>query len=436
MKISIALSILILAAAAAVGWRDDKHLVAVRHIHSELVVQAANLGFSIDPKNPAGPVRVTKHERENRDAAAKLTAAEFIAFAKEMEAMEGQPSDATQKRVLDFIDKMMSMDPAQLKIIIAEVRASKDLKDETRQQLISFSIMTLINDHPQAALAIFTESSDILKDGQMGGAVISSALAKWAKEDPMAALDWVRKNSEKFPDLVTEDAKRGLISGAAASDPKLAFQLIGELGLKDSSSSIDAIIRAAKTPEDRTATLSALRDHLAGMKDEDARVEVQRNAVGELARSVANDGFEVGSKWLENADLTPAELTGFASGFNYNSIDKDIGQWIGWIGEKIPAEKSAGSIANLVSIWTRNDYEAAGKWLGSTADGPVKNASIRAYTEAVAKYEPETAVQWALTLPAGKDRDGALLNIYRNWPKDDPAAQAAAEAFAKANGIK
>ena len=35
----------------------------------------------------------------------------------------------------------------------------------------------------------------------------------------------------------------------------------------------------------------------------------------------------------------------------------------------------------------------------------------------VASIEPETATQWAMTLPPGKDRDQTLKTIHSNWPK-------------------
>jgi hypothetical protein len=181
MKISIAASILILLVAALFGVPNHQRLVSVRESHAKLAATAAQLGVSIDINHPDDPVRVTKREREDKEADARAAAVEFIAFAKEMEAMEkkgGPPDEAQQKRVMEIMDRMMSLDPAQLKILIAEVRAAKDLKDETRQGLIGFSIMTLSNDHPQAALALFTESSDLFKESGMGNHVISLCLAE------------------------------------------------------------------------------------------------------------------------------------------------------------------------------------------------------------------------------------------------------------------
>jgi hypothetical protein len=314
------------------------------------------------------------------------------------------------------------------------VRATPDLKDETRQGLIGFSIMTMANDHPQAALAMFTESSDLFKDNNMGMHVVSSSLAKWAKDDPMGALDWVRKNGEKFPDLVTEDAKRGLISGAATNDPRLAFKLIDELGLKDDDNSINGIFRSAKTNEERTATLDALRDHLKTMQDTETAGKLRDSGLMQLGANLSSDSFDSTQKWLAGAKLSSEELQAFAGGIQTNGSNN--GQWIEWVGKTLPADKSADRIEGMVSNWAQSDYQAAGAWLNTTPAGSVKNTAIRSYAETVSRYEPESAAQWAETLPPGKDREETLKRIYQNWPQKDDASKAAAGAFKTAHGIK
>lgn len=437
MKISIALSFLILAMAAGLGWQGHQRLSSVRESHAKLVAEAATLGISPDPAHPAGRVLITKHaEREDKQAAAKLAAAKFIAFAKEMEALEEageRPDEAMQKRIMEFMDLMMSLDASQLKTLIAEVRAAGDLEDETRQGLIGFSIMTMANDHPQAALALFTESADLFKDGQMGDHVVSMALGRWAKDDPIGALEWVRENGEKFPDLVTEEAKSAVISGAAAQDPKLALQLIGELKLKESSQAVRSITAAAKTPEERSATLAALRDYAATLTDQTERERLMDSAVSSLAESAAKDGFQSGSQWISNAGFSAKELENLSENLSYNVKSPETGQWIEWLGEKLPADKADNRIRDMVRHWTQRDYRAAGTWLASVADGPTKQAAVRSYAETVARYDPQTAAQWALTLPAGEKRAQTLKQIHHRWPKDD--AEGAA-AFAREHGIK
>lgn len=438
MKISSVASILILAVGALFGWRNHQRLTTVRESHAKLLVEAASLGISLDPSNPGDPVRITKRGRGNGGMDGKLIAAEFIAFAKELETAEKNDGldETRQKRITDFMDRMMSLDSSLLKILIAEVRENKELKDETRQGLIGFAIMTLADDHPQAALALLTESADPLKEDVMSKQVISSSLAKWAKDDALAALEWVRKNGRKFPDLIDDQAKRGLISGAAVSEAKLAFKLINELGLKDADSAIDGIIRAAKTPEDRTLTLAALREHLATVEGQDIRPETGSNAISELARSASRDGFASASQWIADAKFTPSELENIRKGLSQNLKTSETGQWIEWFGANLPAGGSDKDIQAIVRNWTENDFQAAGKWLADTPDGPVKEVAVRSYAETVSRYDPETAAQWALTLPAGKDRDQTLKQIHQNWPGSDDAARAAAAAFAKKHGVK
>lgn len=443
MKISIALSIVILALAAAFGWRGNQQLATVREAHSHLVAEAATLGIAADPATETGRTRVTKRgERADKEAEARLVAKEFIAFAKEMEALEkngGKRDDTVQKRIMEVLDRLMSLDGKQLKFLIAEVRATPDLKDETRKGLIGFSIMSLSSEHPQTALILLTESADILGADGMAQHVTNSSLGAWAKKDPAAALAWVRENGAKFPDLVTEDAKRGLIQGAAVNDPKLAFKLIGELGLqdpKDASRNIAGIIGAAKTPEARTTTLAAVRDYLTTISDEKTRDQTQREAMRDMAGLMSQGDFSTSTGWIENAKLNPTELANFAEGLDINSQSGETGRWIEWVGEKIPPEKSRSSIHNMVRNWTNKDYQAAGKWLAGFENGPVKNIAVSTYAETVSRYEPEAGAQWAATLPPGEERDQTLKQIYENWPTKDDASKAAAEAFKAQHGIK
>ncbi len=443
MRISLTSSVLILALAAVFGWHQHQQLVTAREIHRKLTAEAARFGMSIDSASSDARVRLTKRgERGNKDAEARLAAKDFITFAMEMEAAQKNgvpPDEAAQKRIMAFVTRMMSLDAAQLKVLIAEVRAAPDLKDETRQGLIGFSIMTLANDHPQTALTLLmessTDSSGLFKTDGMGMQVISSSLARWAKDDPMGALDWVKTNARKFPDSLMNNTKRGMISGAAANDPKLAFKLIGELGLQQDA--VGSIVGVAKTPEERTATLAAWRAHLAALPDGEARDQASKSGVHSLALGAAKDGFEAGSQWIASAGFTPEQLAGLAGGgFSQHVKIEDTGKWIEWMGENLPEGKSDDDIRQMVRHWTTDDYQAAGKWLASTPGSAAKNISIRSYAETVANYEPQTAGQWAMTLPPGKDRDETLKHIYHAWPGTDDAAKAAAEAFAKQHGIK
>ena len=442
MKPSFAIAALILAVGAGLGWLDSQQLAAIRLTREQLVAEAAARGIVVDPANPNAFSRTARHERENRQAGAKLVAAEFIAFGREREAFEkaagGHRDEAMQKqmarRMTALRERMMSLDPAELTSLIAEVRASPDLSDETRKRLVAVSVLALANNHPQAVLALFTGGSGFAKDDASGGYVISSSLARWAKDDPLAALAWVRQNAAGFPELITDGAKRGLLAGAAIQDPALAFKLIGELGLKGSDPVIQSIVGAARSPEEKLATLTALRFHLASLTGNEERDAATTSALSVLANGFVQDGFAAAERWLAAAQPTPSELAGVAAGLNYDpGKSAETGQWIEWLATALPPDKSAERIQFFVASWTYNDSLAAGQWLASTPDGPAKNVAVRSYAETISRFEPATAAQWALTLPPGQDRDATLKSIYQNWRRRDPAGAA---AFAALHGFK
>ncbi|MCB1134254.1 MAG: hypothetical protein KDN05_24265, partial [Verrucomicrobiae bacterium] len=328
----------------------------------------------------------------------------------------------------------------QMKILITEFRNEPGLMDQTRQGLLTFSIMTLANDRPQAALAIFTESSDLMAENPMiGRHVVSGALANWAKDDPMGALKWVQENGKKFPELINDQAKGGLIAGAAAQDPKLAFQLLGELYDGFRSESIADIAGAARTEEERTATLAAMREYLSGLSEKGEKTGAIYQGIRTLAfgRGYQDGDFESASRWIESSELSPEELEGATNNIEHAVKLDEAGKWIEWLGDsELPAETSKLRIHDLAAEWTEKDYQAAGKWLAGAADSPAKQSAVSAYAEKVFPYEPDIAVQWAETLPPGKDRNTTFKKLLESMPKESDDEKAAAAAFAEEHGIE
>jgi hypothetical protein len=416
MKISIALSMLILAAAVSLRWHDGQRLAVVRENHTKLVAEAATFGISPDSARPAEAIRATRRERESKNMEAKAVAAAYIAF-KKGQAHTDQEKEARRAPAIDPTTRMLAFDSTQAQIFLDAIRDARDLSDEIRKDMIGDALMTLCDKHPQPVLALFTESFDLLKqDEYTCSRVISFSLDQWSGEDPKAACEWVRKNGGKFPELVTDDTKIDMLSGAARHDPRFAFKLIAELGIQNSSSALSEIGGSAETPHERTALLSALREHLTTLPDEKTRHETTGSLMYSFTDRLAGEGFTPATQWIASANLTPAELQGIAEDLSHSVKNSETGQWINWISEKLPAEKSEASIRELVGKWTERDYQAAGKWLATTPAGPTKNAAVRSYAETVSTSDPATATQWAMTLPPGPDRDATLKHIQDHSP--------------------
>ena len=444
MKISATISLLILLAAALIGWVGRRgELAEAEAEHTRLMSEAAALGIlRIDPDDPGKELRVTKRGRENeraeKQAEAHQVAREIIALAIEMKSLEESgkaQTEAMEERTLTLVDRLLSLDGGQLEIAIADFRASKDVDGEMRNGILSFAIMTLAEEHPERALQLFTEGGDNSLSSGEGKHQISAALAKFAAQDPDAALEWVRANSAKHPDLVTDQVKNGLIRGAAKNDMKLAFGLITELGIKDASNALNEIADTAEDMKARKEFLGLLRE----FSEKNSATEAGSSGSGALsylAPGIAKDGFAAGSRWIEENKLSPAERAILARNIAMNAKGPEKGQWIEWMGEGLSGNERETRIEASVQQWTQSDHRAAGEWLAALPEGPAKAPAVAAFAKTVAKYDPQIAAQWALSMPPGEKRAETIKEIHRQWPLDDSSSEAARAAFAREQGIE
>lgn len=434
MKLPLALTVVILAAGSIWGVRENQYLTRIREQHRLVVTEAAALGVSTNPSKSSVVTKAGKREREDSTRKAKEFAERLVSFAKEMKEMETsgkQPDEAMQKRIMEMMDGMMSLNGAELKILIAELKGRTDMDDEMRQGMLSFSIMMLAQQHPETALALFTESSDMMGDNPMSKHALSSALSQWAKDQPLAALEWIKKNEAAHPDLVNDEARAAVIAGAARSDFGLALQLIGELKVS-ADRVLSQIVMVAVTPEQQSELLAALRKQAANTTDKSEGDELLSKGVRGLFLQVAQSGYDKTMAWLESADLSATESGSMAEGLNYYQTKADTGKWLDWIStQTMDGTQSENVTRNLMREWTSKDYQSAGEWLARTPAGPVKESATISYLETVAPYEPDVAAQWAATLPAGKQKS-ELNHIYEALKQKD---QAAAEAFATRHGV-
>jgi len=432
MKTPILLCAAILFAGGIVGWRDHQHLLAVRATHDAVVAEAAKRGISNNH-----PIRVTKRKREDIEAAARQCAADYIRFIK-LRNQSSEDGESDERKQMEFDARLKSLDAGQWEILLIELCTSDELMNGARQGILYNLITSFADAHPQAALEFLSDHGDLVQDARAKH-LIGTALSAWSRDQPLAALEWVRGNGADYPGLITEETKRRMVIAAATQDPQTAFTLVRGLDAGDFTVMMGEMIGIANTPEKRTATLVAFRGYLAGFTDQESRKITETIGIMALAGSVIQEGYDNASQWVVSAGLTPHEIERFSvglSGLLGSSGDSGLnesGQWIEWIGANLPAGKGSGQIQTLVSNWTQRDFQAAAKWLGTLPDGSVRNLSVRAFAQTVAPIDPESAVQWAMTLPAGKDREQTLHTIYTNWPKNDPAGK---QAFAMEHGIK
>jgi hypothetical protein len=437
MKPPLISTLVILAVGIVWGVRENQRLATLREQHRLLTQHAAAHGIPVDPASPFVLTNSGKRPHADGGRKAKAVADLVVAFDKEMMEIlgSGQRLDAAaQQRIMEWLDGLLSLNGGEFRILFDELRNRDDMDDRMKQGMVPFSIEMLAELHPQAALALFTESSDLLDENPRLKHMLPSALSHLAKDQPLAALEWIKNNAEKYPELVTDEARRAVIAGAALSDFGLALQLIGELGVSaDKGGLMLQISQAAVTPERRTDFLTALRQQVAASPDQAEAGKLYAAGLRNLLDRVAESGYDPAMAWLETAGLPVAESAGLMENLSYRQTKAETGKWLDWMAtQPVKDSQSDSTTRDLVRNWTQNDYRAAGEWLTQAPAGPLKEAATLSYLETIAPYEPEVAAQWATTLPADRQKD-ALQTIYQKLGTKDKAAAA---DFATRHGLE
>ena len=436
MNKSVVLTITILVIGAIPALFQAKRRHSLKEANRALVSEAEELGIATGFEESDGRSRYSKRPRSGQRKKASLTAADVISYALKMERLDHsgeEVGDDDERRGLEILKQLQRMDPDGLKMFIEEIRSDSDLTPQSRGNIVAHAIMMLSENHPQAAVALFAESGDLVSSSMMGDHVLSSAVSRWAEQDPVAALEWIKANSKKYPEAAGDWAKEGVLSGTALRDPKLAFQLFDEIGFEHPENALDSILSSGEgDPEHRNLVLGALREHLQGMPDAEEREDLRSAAFEIFARNAEEEGYESLTKWMGESNFSEEEKAMFAGGLSYFATKQETGQWMDWLAQNVTGEEMKEPVAELISEWTQQDYVAAGTWLSGAADGPAKTAAVESYAEVVAEYDPQVAGQWAMTLPPGPGRNATLRAVHENWPESDPQGAA---AFASEHGL-
>ena len=246
-----ALTFLILAVGSLWGWRESKHITTLREHYAEVLQVAKSLGVDVAGTPSPGTRAIVSSgaQRNNEDshAKAKEFADRLATIAKELKEAQktgARPGEDIQKRIMEIVDGVFSLTGKELKMLVAELKDRTDMDEQTKHEVLGFSLMALSQQHPETALAMLAESSDLLKGDPQRQFLLTTALSRLATEQPSAALDWIKQNGDKYPDLNIDQARQAVISGAAQKDFALAFQLMDELKLPVNTSNIQQIVQA------------------------------------------------------------------------------------------------------------------------------------------------------------------------------------------------
>ncbi len=442
-KTSILVSTLILALGVAISWQDHRQLASAQENQSELTVKLAAAGNRVDLSQAGKNIEITKRQRDKREGNHHESTSDMVAIMREIIAdfknTRKFPASSAKSRSLET--RLKLLDTAHWKALLVEVHAGKVFEECGNNNGMLSSLMVEMEAYfrdsgqPQTLLTLATQFPSLFKGNYKSVAALKSCMVLWTKQDPTSAVAWIRKNHVILPDLVkSHNALHKMLSTVALKDPALAFQLIRELKIENPNKSISHLAMYAETAESRTAIFAALRRYVSVMPAGEERDQALNVGVQHLFSGASLQGFEAGTEWINHAGITPEQF-----GFIFDKMAEHGGgfdddkRWFDWVIPRLPQEKVAESVSKLVTSWAKEDHKSAGEWISGQANDVVKNVGIGAYSHAVAAYEPAVAVQWAMTLPPGENRENALQGVYKNWLETDPGGK---QAFGKQHGFE
>jgi hypothetical protein len=432
MRHAIPVSIAILVVAGLTGRWIDGRLADAHASSQKLAAEATTLGLSPDGNRPS---RTERPDRRQLDSEARKLAAAWLKLPRARQRIvipSREEPDETEKRIA-------SMDVQQRRVFLAEVLAAMGSDSSIDKNRVVRSLADFARQDPRAALELFELHHDLLKRESVAGDVVSAAIDTWSKDDPAGAAAWIKEHSPLLPEARSAQSLSYLFQAATAKDPRQAFHLIATLELDEEASrdALHSIVTVVKTDEARNTALAALRECKEGKLGGDGARKVADEMTGYLAWSFRDQGFQATANWLAGADLNQREMAQIFERFQTSIIGTgDESRWIDWLDRNAPPKVALVEISKLMQQWTERDYEVAGQWLRTADEGPGKNAAILAYVGEIAPYLPESAMEWAATLPAGNERERAMKRIYDSLPKTNDEEKQAAEAFAKEQGIE
>lgn len=432
MKHAIPVTVAILAAAGLFGWWMDGRLDKARASGEKLAAEAALLGL---PPDGSRPSRSARPDRGELDAEAKRLSIAWLELPRARQRIvipSREEASETEKRIA-------LLDPRQRKVFLAGVLAAMESDPSINTDRVIRALADFARQDPRAALELFARHHDLLKRELGAGDVVSAAIDAWAKDDPSGAADWIKKHSPLFPEALSAQTTYNLFRAAAAKDPRQAFQLIATMGLDDDASqdAVHSIVTAAKTDEARNTTLAALRDCKEGKLGGDGARKIAAGMIRYFAWRFRDEGFQATTHWLAGANLDTVEMGDFLESLRKGSEGMgDESRWIDWLDKHAPPKVASLEIPQIMERWTEQDYEAAGEWLRNAPESAGKSTAVLGYIHAIAPYLPDSAMDWATTLPAGNERERAIKVVYDNLPKTSDEEKQAAEAFAKDHGLE
>ncbi|MBK1883509.1 hypothetical protein JIN85_13865 [Luteolibacter pohnpeiensis] len=317
MKISLALSVLILLVAAWLRTTNHQHV-------SELRAQVTALRGKTNETSNKAEWHASKRElRPSHESNLKALTVDSLDYLHDIEAASYNEQNEFSPRYGELLARIKLLDTDSFEQFITAVRDADDLSQSTREDFLAWVMATFSSKDPHGVLDIFTRGFDFPGCSRFRSLAINNTISSLASDDPYAAAAWLEQHGKEFPGIALA---KSLVITNLKDQPEAAFDMVRKLEMERPYEEIESIIDQSKTPEKRTESLEAFRRYITTVESDTIRAHLVRDATHRFIQSAATNGFEKGSAWLEE-NFTPEEIKE-ASKSNFTPTSEQWKQWL------------------------------------------------------------------------------------------------------------
>lgn len=302
------------------------------------------------------------------------------------------PLDRTQAW-LDFVN---SLDPSEFESVVASFRALG--MTESRMGEYAMLLSAWAKNDPLAALE-YAQANTGNRFAR------NTILSVWAASDPEGAVRWAKDNHQgegANPWMI------GVIQGLANHDPERASQLLAEMPFSEErGQALSALLPALlqKGPDAAKAWAESITDE-----------RLRDGAIGRIAESLAREDPAGTAAWL--ASMPPSAASGSMSSVVADWARQDRDGAVGFF-QNLPAgEVRTSALRGIATQMAVQDPRAASAFLDRNA----ADADDRVYQQFIwhsASQAPEIAAEYIGRISDERRRDAMYGRMLEGWLRSD-----------------
>ena len=367
IRVPIALTIILSLILVVIAWSNQMQLKQVRKEHLNLLNHAESLG--LDPDNPVLTSQRTRSIEAPEDIEA--LAREFIAVGIDFnnchnDELFSQLDAQSKDRVITQVNRVLSLNQKGLQQLIELIIAEPELDKAVRMKLLNFTLLRWAELNPSNALAFLVQSPQLGSqlDRSMRS-LLTRMVTSWTKEAPDDIIAWLDKDHEQLDPKNRSSILYHLTRAIVVERPLETFELINKHSEKPHSYFPVIFRNNELAVAERIEILRRVQEMAPELDSPEAKEKFLTKNLKALVLGQKNHhgDFQTAIDMIKAADLQTDDIEFIwnpaINDLGYYIKDEQTGEWINWLRDSAPEEKSARRIKQLFERWERRDPDEA-----------------------------------------------------------------------------